>query len=826
MRRRVARAVLVLLLFAVAAVGGGWFYSRSRLQASLPVLDGRITLEQLHGPVTVARDALGIPTIRATSREDVARVTGFLHAQDRFFQMDLARRRAAGELAELVGPRALEIDRQTRRHRFRAVARRTVASLPAAERQVLSAYVAGVNTGLSRLAAPPFEYLLLQQDPRQWSDEDSILVVLAMFLTLQDGDGFYDATIATMSDVLPPPMVEFLVPRGTEWDSPIVGEAFAVPPVPGPDVYNLRARRSGRPEMVLPPPRPEPVRERPGHRSPVYGLSALTAAAEDWRPETKHNEAIGSNNFAVAGRLTDTGAALVANDMHLGVRVPSTWYRAVYEWTDPTRGTHLVVGATLPGHPAMVIGSNTHTAWGFTNTYGDFADVVIVETDPQHPGMYRTPSGWQRFELHHEVIKVANEPDVPLLVTWTIWGPVIDPDHAGRARALKWLPHSLDQLDNTLTPFESAHTLEELFDQANGLGAPAQNIVAGDRSGRIGWSIFGAIPRRLGTEGHRPTSWSSGSAGWNGWLADRDYPRVIDPPSGRIWTANARVADAETTLGHANYEIGSRARIIRDRLFAREQFAAGDLLGIQLDTSAAFLARWRQLLLQTLSSAALRDHPDRAELRDVVERGWTGQVTADSAAYRLTRMFRERTSERVFGFLLSECYEADAAFDYRTIRLREGPIWKVVTEQPLHLLEPSFDNWQQLLLSSVDDVLARVRQDFPGPLTARAWGEMNRTVYRHPLSSGVPFLARWLDMPAEPLPGDLYTPNMHWGSNAPSERMVVSPGRESEGIMHIPAGQSGHPLSPYYSNSHRAWVTGAMTPLMPGRTEHLLAFTP
>jgi penicillin amidase len=796
MRRRVVWAVAALLLLTVAAAGGGWFWIRAQLRASLPILEGRVRLPHLHLPVSVTRDALGIPTIRAQSREDVARVTGFLHAQDRYFQMDLARRRAAGELSALVGPRALRVDRLARRHRFRAIARETVSVLPAEQRRILTAYSEGVNAGLAQLGAPPFEYLLLRQAPKPWREEDSFLVVLAMFFTLQDAEGFYDATVGTMRDVLPAEMVEFLVPRGSEWDSPVEGEPYAVPPIPGPDVYNLRARRTGRPEIVLPPPRPE--------------------------------FAIGSNNFAVAGRLTGTGAPLVANDMHLGVRVPNTWYRAAYVWGDPSGESHLVVGATLPGHPAMVIGSNTRVAWGFTNTYGDFADVVDLDTDPRQPDRYRTPSGWQSFQHFDEVIEVAGEPDEHLQVTWTIWGPEIDPDYKGRRRALRWVAHSISQLDNVLTPFESARTLEDLFDQSNGLAAPGQNMVAGDRSGRIGWSIFGAIPRRSGLDGDRPTSWADGTRGWNGWLSDAEYPRIIDPADGRIWTANNRVAGdmAQRTLGYGNYEIGSRARIIRDRLQTLDHITARDLLSVQLDISATFLARWRELLLKVLTPDVLRGHPARAEFRDVVERNWTGQVTADSAAYRLARMFRERTSERVFGFVLSECYEQDATFDYRTIRLREGPIWKMVTERPPHLLDPAFASWPDLLVMSVDDVIARLREDHSGPLAERAWSEFNRTVYQHPLSGGVPFLSRWLDMPDLPLPGDLYTPNMHWGSNAPSERMVVSPGRESEGIMHMPTGQSGHPLSPYYRNSHEAWVNGEATPLMPGQPEHLLVFEP
>ena len=795
MRRHAARAVVIVLLVAAAALGAGCWWIRAQLRASLPVLDGRVTISGLHGPVSVTRDRLGIPTIRATSREDVARATGFLHAQDRFFQMDLARRRAAGELAELVGARALPLDRQTRIHRFRAEARHAVALLPPRDRRLLRAYVDGVNTGLSRLDAAPFEYLLLRQAPAPWREEDTLLVVLSMFLTLQDSQGYYDATVATLRDVLPPPMVDFLVPAGTDWDSPVEGPALEVPPIPGPEVYNLRARRAGKPAIELPPPRP---------------IAGDTTA--------------GSNSFAVAGRLTNTGGALLANDMHLAVRVPNTWYRAVYTWTDPA--PHLMVGATLPGHPAMVIGSNTNVAWGFTNSYGDFADVLLIETDPARPARYRTPQGWQPFDRYDEVIKVAGGNDEHLAVSWTIWGPLLDPDYKGRARALRWVAHSAEQLASTMTPFESARTIDDAFDEANRVGALGQNMLAADRTGRIGWSLFGALPRRVGSDGDVPVSWADGSVGWNGWLPATEFPRLVDPPDGRLWTANNRVVDFARALGHGNYEVGSRARIIRDRLAARDHFTERDLLSVQLDANATFLARWRDLVLRTLTPEALRSHPDRADFRAVVEERWSGRVTPDSAAYRLVRMFRERTSEHVFGFLLSECYAVDPEFDYRTIRLREGPIWKVISEQPLHLLDPAFATWPDLLLSSVDEVIARVRTEHGGPLADRRWDEFNQTVYRHPLSGALPLLWHWLDMPKASLPGDLYTPNMHWGANAPSERMVVSPGREQDGLMQMPTGQSGHPLSPYYANSHPAWVTGEPTPLMPGPAEHSLTLVP
>jgi penicillin amidase len=826
MRRRVAWVLLLIVLLLAVAATAGFLWVRGQLRASLPLLDGRTTLAHLQRPVSVTRDALGIPAIRGFTREDVARATGFLHAQDRFFQMDLARRRAAGELAELVGEQAVLLDRQTRIHRFRAEARRAVSLLSDRDRRILDAYVDGVNAGLAQLGARPFEYLLLRPAPQKWDPEYTLLVVLSMFLTLQDSEGAYESTLATMHDVLPAAMADFLAPRGTEWETPVDGETFAVPPVPGPGIYNLRARRTGHPAITLPPPKPELALDLPGRRGPVSGLQSLVSGEA-----RGGDEAIGSNNLAVAGRLTATGDALVADDMHLAVRVPNTWYRAVFVWGDRSDGANrsrVVVGVTLPGHPAMVIGSNSQVAWGFTNTYMDATDVVLLEIDPAHPDSYRAPGGWQRFEHFDEVINVAGGASERLPVTWTIWGPVIDPDHTGRPRALKWAAHAAERLASTMTPLESVRTLEEAFDEANGLGAPGQNMLAADRSGRIGWSIYGFVPRRTGIDGRLPASWADGAHGWNGWLAAPEFPRIIDPASGRLWSANNRVAGgaAVEALGNGNYDLGPRARIIRDRLAARNQFEPGDLLAIQLDTSGGFLSRWRDLALRTLTPEAIRGHASRAEFRDVVEKTWTGQASTDSAAYRLTRMFRERVSERVIAFLLSECYEADATFDYRVVRQREGPIWKVVTEQPPHLLDPAFTSWQELLVASVDEVIDLAHRDHSGPLRERTWGEYNVTAYRHPLSGALPLLWRWLDMPAQSLPGDLYTPNMHWGARAPSERMIVAPGREYEGMMHMPTGQSGHPLSPFYGNSHPAWVKGEMTPLMPGRAVHALTLAP
>ena len=808
MRRtlRIASGAGALIVLGLA--GGGW-WAYGRLSASLPALDGQLTLPGLAAPVTVERDGLGIPTIRGRSRQDGARATGFRHAQDRFFQMDLARRRAAGELAALVGAQALPADRRARLHRLRPEARTAVALLSHEDQGVLEAYVGGVNAGLAALAAPPFEYTLLRQSPAAWRPEDSMLVVLSMFLTLQDEDGTYESSLTTMREVLPPEMFDLMAPEGTEWDAPLVGLPFEVPPVPGPEIYNLRRARTGKPEIELP------------SRSDVVRHEGRTP----WEAEDD-DVALGSNNWAVSGRLTRDGAALVANDMHLAIRVPNTWYRARLEWTDET--THTLVGTTLPGVPSLVTGSNTYLAWGFTNTYADWTDLVVLDLDPADSDRYQTPEGWLRFKQYQEEIAVAGGDTERLTVRWTIWGPVVGKDFMGRLRASRWVGHAPDRLAASLTPLERVRSLEEAFDAANGAGVPGQNLVLGERSGRIGWTIFGAIPNRVGFDGRLSVSWADGWRGWNGWLDGVDYPRVIDPPGDRIWTANARVVDGRMLerLGDGSYEVGARATMVRDRLRDRESFTARDMLDIQLDTRALFLARWRDLILDHLSRDVVAGDSARQRFRDVVEKSWTGQASPDSAGYRLTRMFRDQVMDRVISFVLAECYEADATFDYTTVRRREGAVWKLVRERPAHLLNPRYGSWADLFTASIEAIIDQANRDDGGDLSARTWSDYNRLAFRHPLSGAVPVFGRFLDMSAAEMPGDFYTPRMHWGASGASERMAVAPGREQEGIMHMPTGQSGHPLSPFYSNSHDAWVKGEPAPFLPGPAEHKLTLVP
>jgi penicillin amidase len=466
-------------------------------------------------------------------------------------------------------------------------------------------------------------------------------------------------------------------------------------------------------------------------------------------------------------------------------------------------------------------------AWGFTNTGGDWSDLVVVEPDPRDATRYLTPSGSRRIERFTEMIPVRGQSAHPFEIEWTIWGPIVRTDAKGRKLAQRWVAHDAGRLAADITELEQARTLDELLRMAAGLGIPAQNLVAGDTTGRIGWTIAGPVPRREGFDGSRPTSWADGSRRWNGYLSADEQPRVIDPPSGRLWTANAPVVTGEmlSRVGEGGYADGIRARLIRDRLLGIEQATPGDMLSVQLETSALFHERWREVALAVLRPEAVQAHPRRLEFRRLIESTWTGKADPASVAYLLVRTFRAVLSREVLGGLTAPVRDYDPGFDYTRALRSEGPLWQLVSERPRHLLNPAFATWDAQLLAAVDTAIAELTAN-DEPLSNRAWGTFNRASVTHPLGSAVPLAGRFVNMPSEPLPGDVYTPRAHSPRTGPSERMAVSPGREHEGVLHMPGGQSGHPLSPHYSDQHRAWVTGDPLPFLPGAPIARLTLTP
>jgi penicillin amidase len=812
--RRLVRLLLVLPCLVALTAAWGAYWLRGQLQGSLPQLSGNLTLDGLRARVVIERDAQGIPTIRARNRDDLAFATGFLHGQERFFQMDLLRRNSAGELAELIGPPLVEQDREVRLHRFRDVARRIVAAGSPDERALGEAYARGVNAGLAALKTKPFEYLLMGASPAPWTVEDTVLVLFSMYLDLQGKDYLDEAARGLLNDLLPEPMYAFLAPRGTEWDAPLDGPAFEVPPIPGPEVMDLRKQ----PLAASP--------EQRSRRARPDGKPAL--AIFSWHDRDRHDAAHpGSNNWAVAGSHTRHGGAIVADDMHLGIDVPNIWYRARFRWSDASGRQHDVTGVTLPGAPAMVVGSNGHVAWAFTNSEGDWADLVLLEPVAGDPDAYLTPDGPRKFERHVETIKVAGAPSQTLIVRSTIWGPVIDKDHRGRQRALRWVAHDPEGVNLQMFHLESAQTLEEAMRMANLSGSPAQNFTVADNQGHIGWTILGRIPRRVGFDGRLPTSWADGKHRWQGWLDPEEYPRIIDPPSGRIWTANARVVSGRQyeTLGDGGYDLGARASQIRDDLLALDKADENDMLKIQLDDRALFWDRWQKLLLAVLTRPALAADPRREEFRDHV-RNWGGRAATGSVGFRLVRLFRAKTIDAIFEPLTAPCRAVDPDFRLARLEFCEGPAWRLVSQKPAHLLNPKYKTWDEQLLAVVDEIITEATADHAS-LADYTWGAFNTTRIQHPLSKAVPALGRWLDMPAQPLPGGSSDmPRIQGPTFGASQRLAVSPGRESDGYFHMPGGQSGHPLSPHYRDGHEAWARGLKTPFLPGKTVNTLVLSP
>ncbi len=755
--------------------------------SSRALLDGTVSGTGVGNHVEIDRDALGIPTIRAGSRTDLAFATGFLHAQDRFFQMDLLRRNAAGELAELLGPALADYDGEMRRHRLRQTAQTALTAAPQQHRAVVEAYAEGVNAGLRTLRVRPPEYIILNQTPRVWDPVDSLLVSLLMSERLQDAEGSNDQRRALLSEVLPKEALTFFDPSASEWEAALDGSSTDIAPIPSSETFQFRT-----------------------------GLPA-TAGNFGWeRPLMP-----GSNSWGVDGSVSSHGGAIVANDMHLDLGVPNIWYRVSARWNDGDQPRRFD-GVTLPGAPVFIIGSNGNIAWGFTHAALDVTDVILVETDPSNPRRYRTPEGWRELESVKEEIRIAGAPARVLDQDRTIWGPVLGTNHLGQTLALRWVAHQPEALNLQLLELETAGSIEEALRIAPSCGIADLNLLVGDREGHLAWSLVGRLPRRVGFDGQVPVSWADGSRRWDGWLEPREYPVVR---GSRLWTANNRMSGVSNYLaaGVQQTDLGARAAQIREVLKGLSKADESDLFALYRDDRALFLERWQRLLLETLSRGPLGTNQAAwTDLRGAVE-DWGGRASTNSVGYRIVRAFRFKVGELFFQPLVARCRETGSDLPVDSVRW-ETPLWTCLTQKPLHLLASRFTSYEALLATAVDSVLADIRaQGLTVP--EATWGRRNTVRIQHPISRAFPRISGWLDMPPRPLSGDDHMPKIQGIRFGPSERMVVAPGHEDRGILQMPGGQSGHFLSPYYRRGHAEWEDVTPTPLVPGPSEHRLVLS-
>ncbi len=794
---------ILLISLLVIATASTWLYSK--VDGALPVLEGKKTVFGLKKSAIIERDKQGIATIKAQNRNDIAVALGFVHAQERFFQMDLLRRNSAGELASLFGPLALDYDKSIRRHRFRDRARTIVAQLPKAQFELIKAYTRGVNQGLKYLYSSPFEYLLLQQEPVQWSEEDSILTIFSMYIDLQYHDGRRERTLGLMKAVLSGDVYAFLDPKGSVWDAAIDGSQYpqASMPVnawPSASSFNNNDKSSN--------------------------YNKATTLAHNNKNKYQGDHLPGSNSWAISGKLSATGSAIIANDMHLGIRVPNTWFRASFEYPHNSKAEKnliKVTGATLPGSPNMVIGSNGNIAWGFTNSYGDYSDVILLTTNADN-SQYLTPTGFQDFTLHKQVIAIKGQKAEEITVTDTIWGPVIGKNHQGKLLAYRWVAYDKQAINLTATELEQAETVDQAFNIAARSGIPSQNFLVADKHGDIGWTIMGPIPNKKGALGDTPQSWSSGENSWQGYLTPAQYPHIKNPENQRLWTANSRVVggDMIKKLGNGGYALGARSKQIRNNLLAQENFDEQSLLKIGLDDEAVFLQRWQKFILETvLTKQVLAQEDTFAQVKELLEQPEKLRASIDSVSYRLVRNFRINLRDSVFFELKESLMSIDDAFNFKSIRHQiEVPLWQLINEQPKNFMMLGENSWQDAFTNALELTIADM--SINQPLDAATWGQQNNSAIKHPLSSALPFLNNWLDMPSKALAGDSYMPRVQGNAFGASERMVVSPGYEENGIFHMPTSQSGHPWSPYYGLGHSDWEQGVASPFLPGKTHYKL----
>ncbi|HRP62549.1 MAG TPA: penicillin acylase family protein [Phycisphaerales bacterium] len=760
---------------------------------ALPILDGRVSVAGLAQPVEVARDRFGVPDIHGQTLHDVIRAQGFIHAQERFFQMDAGRRLAAGELSELVGPLMLDMDKRYRAYRFRHVAQQIVATLNDSERELLKVYAEGVNAGLEALPSAPPEYGMINATPAQWLPEDSILIVLAMFDMLHM-EGRFEKGMGVMREALPVEIVDFFTPTRTRFDVPLLTEgetAWEPMPIPGPEVIDYRR------------------------------MSAADVPTDIFVTEPI---ALGSNNWVVAGSRSMHGGAILANDPHLRLTAPGIWYHAQLRWPD-----HRLIGLTLPGVPGVAIGSNGYIAWGCTNAMGDFQDLIIIEVDPEDATRYRTPDGFESFGEIVERITLRGRGVETLRLQTTRWGTVTDHDHLGRPLVLKWTALDPGSINLGILDMVHVRTLEDAVEVARNWSGPSQNVVIAHRDGGIAWVVSGYLPDRFGFNGRYPVSWADGTKGWRGAIPEAERPVLVNPQEGILYTANNRTMSHEQAkkLGGI-WTAGERAGRIAERLRERDRFSEDDLFEIQLDTRVAVFDFYVELAHEAMQHDV--DVNDEV-IREMLARGaqvletWNGTADADQSAMILLDYYRRVLHSRILAPLISRCRMHDPTFEYRWF-MDEEPLRRILEERPAHLLPPGNSTWEEFLARSWRTTLQTLTQPrFPNGFNT-AWGEINRAQVNHPLTQAMPMLARSLNLAEAPQSGHPFAVRVATPTFGASARMVVSPGRESAGILHTPAGQSGHPQSPHYRIGHEEWLAGLPLPFAPQRTETLLRLEP
>jgi penicillin amidase len=748
--KRLSLGLFLTILFAAA---GAWFW----MMTSLPKTTGDLAIDALEQAVEIRRDRNGIPYIKAQSEHDSYVALGFVHAQDRLWQMDFLRRVGAGRLSEILGEPTVQSDRYMRTLGLYKLAEKSVTRLPPDARAALDAYTKGVNAFLaSRNGAWPLEFYLLRYRPEPWKPADSLIWgrTMGIFLSRNWREEILRARI---KDALGAEVLPILFPDY---------------PADGPRTLAAYLDRFDNP------------------------LAAGSA----------------SNSWAVSGNRTKTGKPFLANDPHLRFQTPALWYLAHISWPDGS-----LAGATVPGVPFMVLGQNTHIAWGFTSAETDVQDLFVERMVPSQQNIYETPQGPQALDERTETIRVRDRPDVKILVRTSRHGPVISDLSPG----LKSLV-AADQILALATPalreddssaaasykLNHAKNWSEFRDAVRDWHSPHLNITYADKAGNIGLVAAARIPQRKAGDGSLPVEGWSGKYDWAGWIPFDYLPQNYNPASGLIANANnpATTAGYPFVMGRWRTP-GYRARRLKHLVGATQSGDAEAMTRMQNDSVSVAARDFMTILLQA---------DPRTELAGRVHalmRGWDGTMARDIPQPLIFVAWLRALHRRLLADELGPLYDRYSGLHTQTIKIVLGREKEWCDDKTTPETESCDDQIAAALAEAMSELSNRFGIDF----TRWQWGDAHIVRFDHSVLGRVPVVGNLFNIRL-PSDGGPYTLNrgmIRIFSDTPyasvhgaAYRAVYDLAASDQSRFIITPGQSGNWFSPHYGDLAERWRTG------------------
>jgi penicillin G amidase len=808
------RGLLALAVLLLVAAAGGYLW----LRTSLPRLSGEISLAGATSEIEIIRDRNAVPHIRAANADDAYFGLGFVHAQDRLFQMDFMRRLGAGKLSEVVGPATLPLDRMMRLLGLYRAAEQSVARLSPEARRMLEAYSAGVNAFLTQSSGSlPPEFLVLGYRPTPWRPADSLVWarIMAMRLT---GNWRDEALRARLSSRLSAGQIDELWPEDDSAVPPTIavpGAAAASPP-----------RSATPPALAAPPASVAP----PAARAALKKLRAMFAdLVEGWPREMAPLTA--SNSWVVDGARSVTGKPILANDPHLGFRAPGLWYLARIEAPGLT-----LTGATVPGVPYHLLGHNGRIAWGFTTTGSDTQDLFIERIDPADPTRYLTPGGSRAFETRQEIIPVAGGPDVTVTLRRTRHGPVLSDLASGAGRRLASIAgpgyvvalaavalRDDDMTAEGLYRLNRAGNWDEFRAALRLFHAPQQNITYADVAGNIGFVAPGRVPIRKSGDGATPAPGWTGSHDWRGFIPYDDLPAVLNPASGRIVNANHRVIGKSYRYDLGRFTTPSyRAERIYQMLDATPQpYGLDSFAAMQLDI-VSLMARD---LVPLMTRIAPGD--ERARRALALLRGWNLKMARDRPEPLIFIAWLRTFNRLLYGDELGNALPS--YWGLRPLFVRN--VLKRDAKWCDDRSSAKVETCDAVLETSLSKTLDELEAAHGGDLDAWRWGDDHYALFSHPLFGRIAGLRRLADIRIAS-DGGAYTVNraQHRSNDrdkpfasvhGPGYRAIYDLADLDRSRFIQATGQSGNLLSGNYRDLTRAWRDGGYISIPESRARAL-----